>query len=110
MDEKWETYALDQGYELSMKPSDYFRRQCYAVMDPGEGPAKYAIDAVGDDNLLFSTDYPHHDSPFPEATNLFLALEGISAESKRKILWDNGAQLYGLEAPDGARASIGGTA
>jgi hypothetical protein len=32
MDEKWETYALDHGYELSIKPSDYFRRKCYAVM------------------------------------------------------------------------------
>ena len=26
----------------------------------------------------------------------FLALEGISDESKRKILWDNAANLYGL--------------
>ena len=28
----------------------------------------------------------------------FLALEGIGAESKRKILWDNCLRLYGFDA------------
>ncbi len=45
--------------------------------------------------LVFSTDYPHSDSHFPEATNLFLKLP-LSEASKRKILWDNCARLYNL--------------
>jgi len=44
---------------------------------------------------VFSTDYPHSDSHFPEATHLFLKLP-MSEESKRKILWDNCARLYDL--------------
>jgi predicted TIM-barrel fold metal-dependent hydrolase len=98
LDEKWETFGPDVDYTLSLKPSEYFRRQCYAVMECEEDVAKYVIDFMGDENLLMSTDYPHHDSPFPHGVDTFLGLPGISAESKRKILWDNGAKLFGLES------------
>ena len=30
------------------------------------------IDLVGDDNIVFSTDYPHGDSDFPHAVEEFL--------------------------------------
>jgi uncharacterized protein len=98
LDEKWETFAEDLDYTLELKPSEYFRRQCYAVVECEEDVAKYVIDYMGDDHLLISTDYPHHDSPFPDGVKTFLGLEGISRESKRKILWDNGARLFGLES------------
>jgi len=98
MDGKWETYGPDQDYQLSLKPSDYFRRQCFVAADPGEEVVKYVIDQVGDDRVVWASDYPHHDCPFPEATSTFLALEGISEESKRKMLWDNAARLFGIDA------------
>ncbi len=103
MDEKWETYGPDQEYSLSLRPSDYFKRQCYAVIDADEQVARYAIDFAGDDNFLWSSDFPHHDATFPGASDMFLEIEGISEASKRKILWDNGAKLFGLEVPAGAR-------
>lgn len=98
MDEKWETYGSEVSYVLSMKPSEYFRRQCYVAADPHEGTIPYVIDCAGDDHLLFSVDYPHHDSLFPEGVNSFLALAGIGQSSKRKILWENAARLFQLEA------------
>ena len=104
MNEKWETYGPDQDYELPLKPSDYFRRQCYIAADSGEATVKYVIDAVGEDRVLWASDYPQHDCPFPDATNTFLSLDGISAASKRKILWDNPAQLFGIGAPAAALA------
>jgi predicted TIM-barrel fold metal-dependent hydrolase len=57
-----------------------------------EEPVKYVIDAIGDDRIDFSTDFPHGDS---RAVESFLQLP-ISGESKRKILWDNCAAYYGL--------------
>ena len=48
----------------------------------------------GDDNLVFSTDFPHLDARYPESTNTFLGLP-ITDEDKRKILWDNCLGLYG---------------
>jgi predicted TIM-barrel fold metal-dependent hydrolase len=44
---------------------------------------------------VFSTDYPHGDSKYPEAVNHFLKLP-IADEHKRKILWDNCAAYYAI--------------
>jgi predicted TIM-barrel fold metal-dependent hydrolase len=54
------------------------------------------IDLVGDDNLVVSSDFPHFDCAFPNAFDHVLDIPGVSVESKRKILWDNCARLYGI--------------
>ncbi len=100
----WLLWRLDEAYEreadvfvpeLAMAPTEYFKRQCWVSVEPDEEPAKYAIDWVGGDRMVFSTDYPHGDSKYPEAVSSFIEL-GISDEEKRKILWDNCASLYNL--------------
>ena len=98
MDEQWDMFEPDVDYELSLRPSEYFARQCYAVVDCSEDIARYAIDFGLEDRLLISTDYPHHDSPFPHGMEMFLAHGGMTDEQKRKIMWDNGARLFGLIA------------
>ncbi len=107
----WLLWRLDEAYEreadvfvpeLKMAPTEYFKRQCWISVEPDEEPAKYAIDWVGSDKMVFSTDYPHGDSKYPDAVSSFLEL-GIPDEDKRKILWDNCASLYNLaEVPANA--------
>ncbi len=82
---------------LSMAPSEYFRRQCFVSADADESFLAQVIDVLGDGCIVFSTDYPHPDSKYPEAVDCFLAIDGVSDESKRRILWDNAARLYALE-------------
>lgn len=98
----WLLWRLDEGWEregdvwakdLTMKPSAYFKRQCFVSVEPDEDGVKYVIDYIGTDRLVFSTDYPHGDSKFPNAVEGFLKL-GISSDDKRKILWDNCAAFY----------------
>jgi hypothetical protein len=36
------------------------------------------------------------DGPFPHGLETFLALTGVVANSKRKIMWDNCVRLYGF--------------
>ena len=79
-----------------MAPSEYFKRQCFASVEPDEEPAKYVIDYMGNDRLVFSTDFPHGDSKYPESVDRFLELS-ISEEDKRKILRDKCARYYGIE-------------
>ena len=102
----WWLYCLDEHeskmgdkerFGLKLAPSEYFRRQCFVSVDPDEHLLKYTIQAIGDDNLVISTDWPHDDSAYPHATDGFLALDGVSEESMRKLLWDNCARLYSLE-------------
>jgi predicted TIM-barrel fold metal-dependent hydrolase len=97
LDEHWEWLGPREAPELERPPSEYFRANCYLSVESDESTAKYFIDWFGDEHLVFSTDYPHGDSKFPHAVENFLKLP-ISDESKRKILWDNWARLYGVTA------------
>ena len=78
-----------------LRPSEYFQRQCW-ISTEHEKELPMIIDLVGDDKIVFSTDYPHGDSDFPHAVEEFLEMDGVSEESRKKILWDNCAALYGL--------------
>jgi predicted TIM-barrel fold metal-dependent hydrolase len=95
LDEHWEWIGDKDAPDLDRAPSEYFRSNCFLSVEADESTAKYYIDWFGDDNLVFSTDYPHGDSKYPHAVSSFLELP-ISEESKRKILWDNLARLYDL--------------
>lgn len=95
LDDQWEKFGGDtEG--LRQAPSAYFLRQCYVSLDPDEYLAADVVSRLGDENLVFSTDYPHPDSAYPHAVDTLLSLEGLGLDSKRKILWDNCARLYGI--------------
>src|SRR5262249_16125012 len=81
------------GAVLKNPPRYYFKRQCYASVEADEEPVKYAIDFLGNDRLVFSTDFPHVDTKYPKSVERFLQLP-IGAEDKKKILWDNCAAYY----------------
>ena len=95
LDEHWEmTGATDQPL-LKQEPSQYFKRQCFVSVECDEEPAKTVCDFGLEDNVVFSTDYPHTDSKYPVSVERFLKLP-LSQRAKRKFLWDNCARLYGL--------------
>ena len=95
LDEHWEMFGDQWAPELKNPPSHYFKRQCYASVEADEEPVKYAIDFLGNDRLVFSTDFPHVDTKYPMAVERFLQLP-IGEEDKKKILWDNCAAYYGI--------------
>jgi predicted TIM-barrel fold metal-dependent hydrolase len=84
--------------KLTMKPSEYFRRQLYATFidDPYGLAHRHEI---GVDNLLWSSDFPHSATFWPHSREKIAEdFQGIGAEDKRKILSANVAKLYGFEA------------
>jgi len=103
MDECWELEGDVAMKDLTMAPSGYFRRQCIVSCEPDEAPVVWALPAIGNDNVVFSTDYPHTDSRYPTSVETFLELP-LSDEDKRKILWDNCARFYAVAEPAGVSA------
>src|SRR5262245_22627877 len=81
--------------ELKRTPVEYFRDQCFVSVECDEEPARLMAESLGDDNIVFSTDYPHPDAKYPKAVSAFLNLP-LAEASMRKILWDNCARLYAL--------------
>ena len=96
LDEHWEWVGAMDAPDLEKAPSEYFRTNCFLGVEADEDTVKYYVDWFGDDNLVFSTDYPHGDSKFPDAVKAFQKLP-LSDESKQKILWDNWVRLYEIE-------------
>ena len=95
LDETWELEGDVWAPDLKQKPSEYFNRQCVVSIEPDEITATNIVEQFGSGHLVFSTDYPHGDSKYPEAVNHFLKLP-ITDEQKRKILWDNCAAYYAM--------------
>lgn len=81
--------------DLKLMPIEYFQRQCYGAVECDEITAKHMPEFGLENNLVFSTDYPHLDVKYPHAVDSFLRLP-FPEETKRKYLWDNCARLYGL--------------
>ena len=98
LDEAWEKFGPGSEVQIAARPSEYFFRQCYVATDADEKVLRQVVEAVGDDCIVVSTDYPHSDGLFPDAIDEFVRLEGVSDKSKAKILWDNCARLYQLDA------------
>lgn len=96
MDEHFEKLPF-QVPRLKMKPSDYFRRQCYISCEPDEDNLGAIVQTVGEERVLFASDYPHWDSTFPGAPKAILDSTDIGLEAKRKILGENALKLLGIE-------------
>ncbi len=97
LDDQWKKYGGGEKTKLSGLPSEYFARLCFIATDVDEELLSVVIDRLGDENIVVSTDYPPADGPYPHGTETFLAQSGVSADSKRKILWDNCLRLYGFD-------------
>jgi uncharacterized protein len=104
MDEHWEHYSHGADKTTNQEPSSYFKRQCMISCEAGEEMVGCFVEHVGADNLVMATDYPHPDAvdKFPDRTvGDLTSSKDVSDDIKRKILWDNPARLYGINAPAG---------
>jgi predicted TIM-barrel fold metal-dependent hydrolase len=105
IEEHFEVARWNEVAGLSLSPTEYFKRNCYVSTDADERLLYQVIEVLGDDRILFPTDYPHPDAKYPGVVDSFLDLPRVGEESKRKILWDNAVAFYGfdeagLAAPD----------
>lgn len=93
-----EEYALLRGEvrrRVRRPPSEYFRRQCWVALEPGEAMLDRVVAELGANRVVFGTDYPHVD----HGTGLVgevMALRGaLGDEALRAILWESPQRLMG---------------
>lgn len=86
---------LDQAYPL--KPSELFRRQCLFTgwYDRVADIAQH----IGAGRILWASNVPLANSTWPDS-QAFIArsFEGVPQADRQRMLWDNAAELYGLNA------------
>jgi len=104
----WIPYLLDRlnwcwdeefknSLALSLRPSEYWHRQCYASFQAEES-ALPVLQTVGYDNVLWASDFPHPDGLWPDSQQFIAAMFGdMDPLIRDKIVYGNAAKLYGLE-------------
>lgn len=96
LDEEYENLYWEVKDRVTIKPSEYFRRQCFIAIEPSEPYLAEISQYIGSDNLIFGSDYPHMDHT-PDIVEKVVDLERhLSKEIVKKIVWDNPRRFYGL--------------
>ena len=97
---QWDYYfhRFREAHPLAIErqPSDYFYRQVYATFfrDP---LTAHLFDWWGADNCMWSNDYPHPNSTWPNSREIIEKNLGhLSDETKTKLLRTTVQSLYGL--------------
>ena len=59
----------------------------------GEKLTNMIIDFLGEDILMYASDYPHGESHFPESVDMVMDWD-MSDERRHKLLWENACKFY----------------
>ena len=95
LDHQMAETAPNELAELSMLPSDYFRRQFYGCFWFERSTIRPTLEYVGAQSLMFETDFPHPTCLYPrDDHDLAKALEGIPHHDVERIMSLNAANLY----------------
>lgn len=87
---------------LTLSPDEYFRRQvAVTYIDEQEAVESRAI--IGEDALMWASDYPHFASTWPNSDKIIERdFAGVPEAARRKLVHDNVLKLYnmaGVEVP-----------
>ena len=94
MDEEYEDMLQDLNFAL--KPSEYWRRQGYSTFQH-ETTIADLVHLVGEDNIMWGSDYPHTDGIWPDSLKWIEEdLGRLDERVRRKITCENAGRLYGF--------------
>jgi predicted TIM-barrel fold metal-dependent hydrolase len=94
MDEQYAYVGSTQ--ELKMKPSEYLksgRYFCSVERHEGDDMFRMVSSFLGDDVLMYASDYPHSECQFPETVENFLAWQ-MKPEQRQKLMAGNADRFF----------------
>ena len=71
-------------------------KRVYYSFEPDEQTLNFVMDYVGEDRLVFASDYNHGDSKFPHTVEAVTERKNLTEAQLRKLMCDNAARLYGI--------------
>jgi len=96
-DDVYKRHRFWSGLQLKETPSFYFHRQVLATfIDDRVGIENRR--RIGVENIMWSSDYPHTDTTWPNSREYIdRNFEGVGEEDRHQIVAGNAARLYHLE-------------
>ena len=113
--EQWDYYfkrfaGRSASLSITKLPSEYFHRQVYATFF-NDAVGGHLLSWWGEDNCMWSNDYPHGNSTWPHSREIVARDVGnLSTESRAKLLRDNVARLYNISMPKPVETVVGASA
>ena len=99
MDEEFHKRGEVEAPVLKKKPSEYVKQgKIYFSCEAGESLLGHALDFVGEDRVVYASDFPHWDAEFPENIEELLERKDLTDRAKKKVLYENGRVLYGIQS------------
>ena len=83
--------------ELKHKCSEYVtsgRFFCSIEMHEGEDMLNLVTNFLGDEVLMYASDYPHSECRFPDSPDHVLGWSSPSKDTMQKLMWDNAGRFY----------------
>src|SRR5206468_1328755 len=88
----------EEAPALRKKPSEYIRSgSIFFSCEADEWLLPQAVKLVGENQIVYASDFPHWDHSFPGSIDEIKERVDITDAQKRKILADNTRRLYGLK-------------
>jgi predicted TIM-barrel fold metal-dependent hydrolase len=100
MDKSYERFRREFPITLTMRPSEYVRRQVrLTFFNDALGPLTMPF--LGYDLLMWSSDYPHQNSTWPRSREVIARdLAHLGPDDREKLLSRNAAELHQLTLPE----------
>jgi predicted TIM-barrel fold metal-dependent hydrolase len=96
LDEKHHTIGSMNATPTKHKPSDYLRTNVWYVAEPEERTIGAVLDLVGEDRVLWGSDYPHIDSTLEAPTQIRTSVAGLSPARQAAVLGENARVAFNL--------------
>jgi predicted TIM-barrel fold metal-dependent hydrolase len=97
MDDEYAKRGEVEAPALRKKPSDYVRSgKIYFSCEADEWLLPQALKLVGEDQIVYASDFPHWDHSFPGSIDEIRNRGDLTDAQKRKVLADNCRRLYKL--------------
>jgi predicted TIM-barrel fold metal-dependent hydrolase len=101
----WWLYIVDdlaarQGYDfpaIKKAPSHYFRQNVYLTFIDEPDALRHAHESLGINNIMWSSDYPHPVSSWPNSQTIVADMfQGVPDDERELVLSGNAARVWNL--------------
>lgn len=96
MDEKFEFFADTMPVDLKLQPSEYVQRNVWLVAEPEERTIGSVLELVGEDRVMWGSDFPHIDSSLDASKRIHSTTDSLEIDRQRAVLGGNAAAVFGL--------------
>ena len=80
-------------------PSSYVHKggNIFFGCESSERMLPQVLDLIGEDIVMYASDYPHWDSEYPESLHTVMERKDLSETQRQALLHDTAARFYGLD-------------